>query len=313
MPTVTRLEGGYHCIDLEFQGRQGVVAVYQLEDDGERALIEVGPTSTLDTLLAALQSVDVQPETISKVLVTHIHLDHAGAAGTFLRRFPRAHLFVHERGAPHLIDPSRLLSSATRIYGEMMDTLWGPVEPVPQERLTVLRDGDVVTIGRREITALYTPGHASHHVAYHDPAYRSVFAGDVAAVRLQGIQHVRPPTPPPDIDLELWSDSLDRLRELDARVLYLTHFGPSTRVRWHLEETRKRLYAWAEFVEQRLQQREESSQIAEAIRNQENVELRQLTDDPAILERYELGAFIGMSVDGLIRYLTKRRAAQPSI
>ena len=313
MPTVTQLEGGYHCIDLEFQGRQGVVAVYQLEDGGERALIEVGPTSTLDSLLAALQSIDVQPETISKVLVTHIHLDHAGAAGTFLRRFPQAHLFVHERGAPHLIDPSRLLSSATRIYGEMMDTLWGPVEPVPQERLTALRDGDTVTIGRREITPLYTPGHASHHVAYHDPACRSVFAGDVAAVRLQGIQHIRPPTPPPDIDLELWSDSLDRLRELDARVLYLTHFGPSTRVGWHLEETRKRLYAWAEFVNQRLQQGEERSQIAEAIRNQDNAGLRQLTDDPAILERYELGAFIDMSVDGLIRYLTKRRAAQPSI
>ena len=313
MPTVTPLQGGYHCIDLEFQGRPGVVAAYLLGDSGELALIEIGPTSTLDTLLAALKRIDVQPEAISKVLVTHIHLDHAGAAGTFLRRFPQAHLFVHERGTPHLIDPTRLLSSATRIYGALMDPLWGPVDPVPQDRLTALSDGDTVTIGRREITALYTPGHASHHVAFHDPAHRSVFAGDVAAVRLQGIQHIRPPTPPPDVDLELWSQSLDRLRGLDAAVLYLTHFGPSTSVGWHLDEARKRLYAWAEFVEQRLQRGEESSQIAEAIRDQDNAELRQITDDPAILERYELGAFVGMSVDGLIRYLTKRGAVRPPV
>jgi glyoxylase-like metal-dependent hydrolase (beta-lactamase superfamily II) len=304
--TVTQLDKGLHCIDLEFQGQPGVIAAYLVEDAGERALVETGPTSTLDTLLAALHGLDIEPDTISKLLVTHVHLDHAGASGTFLRRFPQAQLFVHEIGAPHMIDPSKLLASATRIYGDLMGPLWGEVEPVPEDKITVLTDEDAITVGNRRLTALYTPGHASHHVAYHDVDHDLVFTGDVAAARLQGVRYVRPPTPPPDIDLGLWSESLERIRRLHPRTLLLTHFGPSTEVDWHLQEAHDRLYAWAELVNRARRSGQDQPEIVDTLRLQGDDELLRLTNDASVLERYELAAPYGMSVDGYLRYLKKR-------
>ena len=314
MSQVTQLDSSLHCIDLDFQGQPGVIASYLIEDGGEHALIEIGPTSTLDALLAALASLGIGPESISKLLVTHVHLDHAGASGTFLRRFPGAHLYVHEIGAPHMIDPSRLVASATRVYGDMMGPLWGEVAPVPEDRLTTLSDGDAVTVGTKHLSALYTPGHASHHVVFHDAERAAVFAGDVAAVRLQDVRYVRPPTPPPDIDLELWTESLQRLRELHPRSLYLTHFGPSTDVEWHLQETHDRLYAWKDLVQQALESGQERPEIVDRIMLHADGELLRLSNDATLLRRYELAAPYGMSVDGLLRFLKKqaRTSAAPS-
>jgi glyoxylase-like metal-dependent hydrolase (beta-lactamase superfamily II) len=286
-----------------------VIASYLIDDAGERALVEIGPTSTLARLLAALESLSIPPESVSKLLVTHIHLDHAGAAGIFIGHFPQAQLFVHEVGAPHMIDPSKLLTSATRIYGDMMDHLWGAVEPVPADNVTPLTDGDTITIGNRKLTALYTPGHASHHVVYRDPARDAVFTGDVAAVRLQGLDYVRPPTPPPDLDIELWSRSLERLRALQARTLYLTHFGPFTDVESHLGQARERLYAWADLVAEAVDRGEEREQIIDGLQRHGDQEIIQATNDPSALERYELATPYGMTVDGLLRYFRKRQAA----
>ena len=309
MSNVTQLDDGLHCIDLQFQEQPGVIASYLLEDAGERALIETGPTSTLDALLAGLQSLGVAPESISKLLVTHIHLDHAGASGTFLRRFPQAHLYVHELGAPHMIDPSKLLKSATRIYGDMMGPLWGDVEPVPEDQLTILTDEDTITVGGKRLAALYTPGHASHHVAFHDAGRDAVFTGDVAAVKLQDIRYVRPPTPPPDIDLELWSQSLNRLRNLHPRVLYLTHFGLSTDVEWHLQEARDRLYEWADLIQKALDSGQDREAIVDTLSLHGNGELLKLTGNASVLQRCDLAAPYGMSVDGYLRYLKKRAQA----
>lgn len=308
MTTSIPLGDGLHSIDLNFQGQPGVITSYLLQSGGERALIEVGPGSTLDSLLGGLQAVDVDPGTIDKVLVTHIHLDHAGAAGAFLRRFPRAQFYVHEIGLPHMIDPAKLIASATRIYGDMMGPLWGDFEPVPEDRATALADGDIVSVGDMSLRALYTPGHASHHVVYHDEERRRVFTGDVAGVRLAGMQYVRPPTPPPDLDLEAWQESIERVRALRPDALYLTHFGPFPDVGRHLDDTRDRLLAWAKIVREAIAGGQDQPELVDNLRLHGDAELRRETDDAAILQRYELATPYGMTVDGFRRYFRKRAA-----
>lgn len=309
MATVHDLGNGLRCIDLHFQEQPGVIAAYLLEDAGERALIEIGPTSTLDTLVQALRDMEVEPESISKVLVTHIHLDHAGAAGTFIRRFPQAHLYVHEIGAPHMLDPTKLLASAQRIYGDMMGPLWGDFEPVPEGKLTTIGEGDSIEVGNRQLAVLYTPGHASHHVVFYDRDRGGVFTGDVAAVRLQGYDYVRPPTPPPDIDLELWSESIDRVLDLHPRDIYLTHFGQFTDVASHMNEVRRRLYDWAGVIERAVESGQDRPEITDNLRLHADRELLELTSDARVLERYELATPYGMTVDGYLRYFKKRARA----
>jgi glyoxylase-like metal-dependent hydrolase (beta-lactamase superfamily II) len=303
---LTRIDESTYSIDLQFQGQDGVIAAYLVESAGERAIIEIGPTSTLGVLLAALREAEIEPESIGKILVTHIHLDHAGASGAFIRRFPQAQLYVHERGAPHMSDPSRLLRSATRIYGDMMDQLWGAVEPVPESKMTILTDGDTVTVGDRSFDVLYTPGHASHHVAYHDRARDAVVAGDVAAVRMQGTSYVRPPTPPPDIDLELWEESLNRLRALRPRVLYLTHFGPFTDVEAHLDQAQEQLREWEDIIRRAMESGQDTPEIVDNVQLHADRELLEHTGDASMFHRYELAAPCGMSVDGYLRYFQTR-------
>ncbi|MEJ7655069.1 MAG: MBL fold metallo-hydrolase, partial [Chloroflexia bacterium] len=230
-------------LDLHFQGRPHAIASFLLSGDGEAALIESGPGSTLTALMRGLAASGVEPELVTKILLTHIHLDHAGAAGELTELLPNAVVYVHGIGAPHLLDPSRLLRSAERIYGDQMDPLWGTMHPVPEKRLVVLEDGDVVEAAGRTLRAIYTPGHASHHVAFHDADAGVLFAGDVAGVRLPGLDRVMPPTPPPELNLELWSESINRMLALDLNTLYLTHFGPVHNVADHLDELHIRMYS----------------------------------------------------------------------
>lgn len=303
---VTELRAGLFEIDLDFQGEPGVIAAYLLKHANECALVEVGPTSTLDALLGGIQAAGVEPEAISKLLVTHIHLDHAGAAGSLVQRFPHLQVHVHEVGAPHLADPSKLLASAQRIYGDRMDELWGDVLAVPVANLVALTDEDSIRIGGSELTALYTPGHASHHIAYLTEDRREVFTGDVAAIRLQGYEYVRPATPPPDIDLELWTTSLDRLRALQADTLHLTHFGSFSDVDRHLTVARDQLYAWAEFIERLQAQGWQPEEMKLALRERADGEVLSVHQDQEAVRRYELAAPSGMSVDGYLRYFKKR-------
>ncbi|HEV2237648.1 MAG TPA: MBL fold metallo-hydrolase, partial [Ktedonobacterales bacterium] len=198
--------------------------------------------------LAAIQTSGHDVADLRTIILTHIHLDHAGATGALIQRAPRARVLVHPLGAAHLADPTRLLASATQIYGDRMDRLWGAIVPVPADRITTVADGAAVTFGRRALTALHTPGHAVHHIAYHDAARGALFAGDVAGVRLQGEEFVRPPTPPPDLDLEAWSASIARLRALRLDRLYLPHFGVARSVDAHLSALEARLYAWGEIM-----------------------------------------------------------------
>jgi glyoxylase-like metal-dependent hydrolase (beta-lactamase superfamily II) len=257
-------------------------------------------------LLDGVREAGVAPEAISKLIVTHIHLDHAGAVGTLVQRYPHLHVYAHEIGAPHLVDPSKLLSSATRIYGDRMEGLWGQVLAVPAANITALSDGDRVRIGTFELVALYTPGHASHHVAYLDEEHAEIFTGDVAAIRLQGFDYIRPATPPPDVDLALWSASLDRLGACNPRTIHLTHFGSFSDVGRHLAVTQEQLLAWAAFIEDLQTRNYEPDAMKAALKERADAEVQQAHNDPEALRQYELAAPSGMSVDGYLRYFRKR-------
>jgi glyoxylase-like metal-dependent hydrolase (beta-lactamase superfamily II) len=214
-------------IDLLHLGRARVIGAWRV---GE-VIVDPGPSSCLENLLPLLER---QPPRV--LALTHIHLDHAGASGSLLRSFPDVEVWVHERGAPHLIDPSRLLESAARLYGSDMDRLWGEVLPVPAERITVLTGGE--SLGSFHVG--YTPGHASHHVSYlHEPTGRA-FTGDVTGVRI-GDGVVLAPTPPPDVDLEAWRTSLDLIESWNPRSIAATHFGAYGDVAAHLADLREQL------------------------------------------------------------------------
>jgi glyoxylase-like metal-dependent hydrolase (beta-lactamase superfamily II) len=222
-------------IDVEHLGRPRVIGCWEV--DG--ALVDPGPESSLPTLLAALG--DEQPRAL---LLTHIHLDHAAATGAMVRRWPDLEVYVHERGAPHLIDPRKLLASAERLYGDQMQRLWGEIVPVPEANVTVLSGGETV-LGMR---VAYTPGHASHHVCYLHEDTGTAFVGDVAAVRIPPSNLVVPPTPPPDIDVETWEESIGTVEGWEPQRLALTHFGPVEEPAEHLAIVRERLREEAQLA-----------------------------------------------------------------
>jgi glyoxylase-like metal-dependent hydrolase (beta-lactamase superfamily II) len=222
-------------IDVMHLGRAHVICAHELKG----LIIDPGPTSCLDTLLEALGG-----EEPRALLLTHIHLDHAGASGALVRRFPKLPVYVHERGAPHMVDPAKLMKSATQLYGDDMDRLWGEMVPVPEENIRVLSGGETVEGLRVE----YTPGHASHHVTYFDEDAGDAYVGDVGGVRIPPSGYVAAPTPPPDIDLEKWNASLDLLESRAPQRLHLTHFGCADNVAEHIAQMRDRLAAWGEVA-----------------------------------------------------------------
>jgi glyoxylase-like metal-dependent hydrolase (beta-lactamase superfamily II) len=222
-------------IDLMHLGRARVIGCWQVGD----VLVDPGPGSCLPTLLAALG--ERRPKAL---LLTHVHLDHAGASGSLVERWPDLEVYVHERGAPHLAEPGRLLDSARRLYGEQMDRLWGEFLAVPESQLRVLRGGEVLFDGRFQVA--YTPGHASHHVCYLDQG--TAFVGDVGGVRITADGLTVPPTPPPDVDVELWHRSIELIEQWAPARLALTHYGATEDVAAQLAEVGRRLDEWAELV-----------------------------------------------------------------
>lgn len=235
-------------LDLEYLGQSEYLAALLLETTDGLAVIDPGPTTTLQTLMAAVREVAGREEALRHVLMTHIHLDHGGCAGVIVERLPHVTVYVHERGAPHVVDPSRLLASATRLYGDRMQELWGEVRPCPADKLRVLKDGDRLTLGERIVDVAYTPGHAIHHVSYLDRATGLAYVGDAAGERFHSGTPVIPTTPPPDIDLESWATSIERLREWKPSALVLSHFGAFSDALAHLAEHDDALRAWADLV-----------------------------------------------------------------
>lgn len=303
-----RIDDDLWVLDTFYQGEPGVIASYLLTGRAGLGLVDVGSAASVEEVLSGVRAAGFDPRDIQHLVLTHIHLDHAGAAGTLTRLLPHAQVYVHRVGAPHLIDPSKLLSSAQRIYGDRMQTLWGHMEPVPAERLTILDDGADLAVGDRTLHAIYTPGHAIHHLAYHDAAHAAVFAGDVAGVRLEGMGFVRPPTPPPDLDLEDWNASLDRLAALDLRTLYLPHFGPAGDIPAHFEQLRKRLAHWGQILLPGIRAGKSDEALAADLAAHTDPEIARLASSGATndaVHRYELATNYLMSAQGYVRYYRK--------
>jgi glyoxylase-like metal-dependent hydrolase (beta-lactamase superfamily II) len=228
-------------IDLHHQGAARVIGSYLLDTEDGPALFDCGPTSCLERLRQGLRDRGLALADVRHLLLSHIHLDHAGAAGVLVREHPGLEVHVSEIGAPHLADPARLEASARRLYGDAFDTLWGELAPIPQENIQVV--GDRV-IG---LDCFAAPGHANHHVCYLDDK-GTLYAGDAAGVRIQPDRVVLPPTPPPDFDLEIWNSTLDEIEHHDPARLGLVHFGVADDVPRHLQELRGRLSTWTQRV-----------------------------------------------------------------
>ena len=300
----TQVAPGIAFVDLNFLGRPNAIATVIVRNPGAVALIDPGPSSCLHTLELGLNGHGLRVADVTDILLTHIHLDHAGSTGTLVRRQPGIRVHVHERGATHLIDPAKLLASATRLYGADMDRLWGEFAAVPASNILVLAGGERIEAGGRSFDVAYTPGHASHHVSYFDRGSGVAFVGDVAGMCVDG-GYVLPPTPPPDIDLELWASSVALLERWSPDSLFLTHFGPAAPVRPHLQALLEHLEELAAIVRTSLREpgtdEERASTFAEHLRR----ELRRHMTDSQVAS-YEASAPPDLLWLGLARYWRKR-------
>lgn len=292
-------------LDLNFQGRAHAIASYLIRSGDAVVLIESGPGSTLAGLEAGLAKEGLSPRNVTHVLLTHIHLDHAGAAGWLARQ--GAEIYVHPVGAPHMIDPERLFASATRIYGNRMHSLWGEFLPVPEDQLRVPKDEQAIEIGDLRFVPIYTPGHAEHHYAY---IFEDIcFSGDVGGVRIPGYQYLRIPMVPPELYLERWHDSVKRLRQENIARIAPTHFGIYDDPDWHLREVEKGLDDAERWLEEMMS--EDSSPPIEALRQSftewmtEQAAEVGLSED--VMNAYQVANPPGMSADGLLRYWKKVR------
>jgi glyoxylase-like metal-dependent hydrolase (beta-lactamase superfamily II) len=299
------LASGLSWIDLEFRGHAEVVATAVVSGEGELALIDPGPTSCLDTLERGLCAQGASLEDVTHILLTHVHLDHAGATGTLLRRCPRAKVIVHELGAPHLVDPGRLIGSATRLYGDQMARLWEEIAAVPASNLVVVGSSrQTIDAAGRRFEVAYTPGHAIHHVSFFDESSGVAFVGDAAGIRIHG-RYVRPPTPPPDIDVESWTRTAARIRAWNPQTMVLTHFGPSTEVGAHLDALVENLSAGADLVRRSLLEPGTDDDKARRYADYVERELgRYLTAGEAA--PHHVGASFEVSWHGLARYWRKK-------
>jgi glyoxylase-like metal-dependent hydrolase (beta-lactamase superfamily II) len=296
-----------HPLDLNFQGQPLAIAAYMLEHADGVVLVESGPGSTVEALKAALKTHGYGLHNITHVFLTHIHLDHAGAAGYLASQ--GAQVFVHPVGAPHLLNPEKLIASASRIYGDMMATLWGDFLPVPAEKLTVLEDNQEVALGDLRLVALHTPGHAEHHIAY--LCGDLCFSGDVSAVRIPGYRYLRVPMPPPEFHLEKWRETIARLQKIGFKRIAPTHFGIFEDVDWHFQS----ILAALDEVETWLTRTMPANLPIDDLKQNfqdwmaEQARIQGLT--PEVVEAYRLANPLGMSVDGLARYWKKFRTQQP--
>ena len=300
------LAAGLDYVDLNFLGFPEIIATAVLHHASGVALIDPGPSTTHESLRESLRKKGISVADIRQVLLTHLHLDHAGVTGTLVRENPAIEVFVHERGAPHMIDPSKLLASAGRLYGADMDRLWGDFVPVPAARVRTLKGEERIVAGGRELEVAYTPGHASHHVSYFDGASRVAFVGDTAGIRRTGRASVMPPTPPPDIDLDAWRTSEDRILSWEPDTLFLTHFGPFHGARMHFQDMTARLDVWSAIVRRLLadpaldEDGRERAFVDEAI-----LDLKRTVGEQEA-DRYSRAGRLDYSWQGLSRYWRKR-------
>ena len=290
-------------LDLNFQGKSQAIASYLIRGEDAVVLVESGPGSTLHGLETALKANGLSHADVSHVMLTHIHLDHAGAAGWFSRQ--GAQIYVHPFGAAHLLNPEKLLASAGRIYGERMESLWGEFLPVLPEQLHIVEDAQEIQIGNLRMLAFYAPGHAVHHCVY--LFEDTCFTGDVGGVRIPGYTYLRVPTPPPDLHIGRWRTTLSRLREMQFTRIAPTHFGMFDDPAWHLLEVEKGLDAAERWMEETMPANLPVEELRANFTAWMEVQGRDQGLDAAVVKSYELANPLGMSADGLARYWQKTR------
>lgn len=295
-------------LDLDFKGLPKTIASYLINGPEGLVLVETGPASTLPTLRAQLAELGFKSSDISHVLVTHIHLDHAGAAGWLAQE--GAQIYVHHVGAPHLVDPSRLLASAGRIYGDQMDYLWGITVAAPVENVTAVYDGDVIKAAGLEFTAIDTPGHAWHHHTYrlNDIA----FTGDAAGIHIPGTQLVDLPAPPPEFKLEVWDKTIERLLAEEFTAIYPTHFGRIADPNEQLQQLRSLMHEAASFVHMQMAKQLDRDRIVALYIGWMHDRARSAGLSDYEIEQFDAANPLFMSVDGIMRYWQRREAKEKS-
>ncbi len=293
-----------HLIDALHLGTPHVICVALVECGREELLlVDSGPESVFGAVVDGIRKLGFDPAHVRHLLASHIHLDHTGGAWRWADAFGTK-IYVHPKGAPHLVDPSKLISSATRIYGDKMDYLWGAAGPIREDRVIAVDEGARLLFGSKRFEVLYTPGHAQHHNSYWLESDRTVFAGDTAGVLIPG-GPTTPPFPPPDINLESWKESLDKIRNLNPDSIHITHWGRIDHPAGALDALEERLFAWAEWLRQRMiEMKSETEMVTEF----EQFTIQELLANGATVEHlatYEQADPASMSVAGLTRYWRK--------
>jgi glyoxylase-like metal-dependent hydrolase (beta-lactamase superfamily II) len=302
------LDEGYVAIDTYTGGMSQVTAGY-LVPAPRPALIECGPALSIDNVIAGLAEVGLDPGDLAYLVVTHIHLDHAGGAGDVAEAFPSATIVVSEVGAPHLNDPERLNASSRRVYGEVMDEVYGDCTPIEEGRLLGVADGHRLDLGGgRHLELLYTPGHAKHHIGIWDSDTGVIFSGDSVGVKLPGMTALRPATPPPDFHLEAATRSLDRYIDREPTRVYLAHYGALDPPVEGLEDAKHRLHLWAGTAEAAYHEHDELDHVVETLakRFADEIDAAATEDDPHAEARVQLLSGIESNATGLLRYLRRR-------
>lgn len=284
-------------LDLNFLDESHVIANYLMESNEGLILVETGPETTFENLKKAIKKTGHSWREVKHVLLTHIHFDHAGAAWKFADN--GAKIYVHPIGLPHLNNPEKLWNSAKRIYQGDMERLWGEMKPIDKDLLVAVEDGDELEIGGVHIKAHYTPGHAIHHNAYQ--VGDVIFTGDVAGVRINNGPAV-PPCPPPDIHIEDWKESIQKLRELNPKTLYLAHYGMVIDIEKHLSQLEEMLDDWAKWMKPHYEAQEKVEEIMPKFVAYTQKQLSELDVNEENVKRYEKGNPSYMSVTGLMRY-----------
>jgi glyoxylase-like metal-dependent hydrolase (beta-lactamase superfamily II) len=298
MPSITPL-------DLNWTGRPRSIAAALLESGGHHAIIDPGPASTLEALRARLFDQGLSINDLDAVLLTHVHLDHAGATGSLVRENPALPVYVHSKGAPHLADPSKLLASAGRLWGDDLPRLFGETLSVPLQNLHILEGGESLPIGNGKLDILYTPGHAGHHVTYFDPQGGVAFVGDTAGIRIANGPYIMPATPPPDIDLAIWEQSFGSILNRRPARLFLAHFGFAENPAEHIAKFRDRLHLWAAITEKILQSATDETAALQSFLAQTQAEMSKYLP-PADAEQHSFTAGLPLSFLGLARHIRKR-------
>ncbi len=306
MGRMIAMRTGLSYVDLHFRGVPRIIATGVLHGPAGVALVDPGPSTTLPALEAGLAAGGLRLDDVDALLLTHIHLDHAGSVGRLVREHPRVTVYVHARGAPHLVDPSRLLTSASRLYGDAMDALWGEVAPVPASAIVSLAGGEEIDVAGRRLAVAYTPGHASHHVSYAALDAGLAFVGDAAGVRLRPGGYSMPPTPPPDIDIERWMETLALLGGWDCPTLFLTHFGPHDADGGGLLDRFGANLRVAGDMVRRSLEREGTDEDRQRWFAEELREALRRHGGPSVAQEYETAGRFDLNWQGLARYWRKK-------